>query len=76
MKNTIYSFQILSLLIILAFSNYSMAQEVSLKKQDIKTKERITSYFSGHLSGHADAYNNKRCGPHGKRRITNSQNKN
>lgn len=59
MKNTIYSFQILSLLIILAFSNYSMAQEVSLKKQDIKTKERITSYFSGHLSGHADAYNNK-----------------
>ena len=36
MKNTIYSFQILSLLIILAFSNYSMAQEVSLKKQDIK----------------------------------------
>ena len=39
MKNTIYSFQILSLLIILAFSNYSMAQEVSLKKQDIKQKK-------------------------------------
>ena len=38
MKNTIYSFQILSLLIILAVSNYIMAQEVSLKKQDIEAK--------------------------------------
>ena len=59
MKNTIYSFQILSLLIILAFSNYSMAQEVSLKKQDVKTKEKITTHFSGHLSGNADAYDDK-----------------
>ena len=42
MKDTIYSFKMLSLLIVLAFSNYSMAQEVSLKKQDVKTKEKIT----------------------------------
>ena len=59
MKNTIYSFQMLSLLIILAISNCSMAQEVSLKKKDIKTKERITTYFSGHLSGHTEVYNHK-----------------
>ena len=41
MKNIIYSFKMLSLLIVLVFSNYSMAQEVSLKKQDVKTKEKI-----------------------------------
>ena len=40
MKNTVYSFKMLSLLIVLAFSNYSMAQEVSLKKQDVKTKKK------------------------------------
>ena len=56
MKNTVYSFKMLSLLIVLAFSNYSMAQEVSLKKQDVKTKEKMTTHFSGHLSGNADAY--------------------
>ena len=39
MKNTVYSFKMLSLLIVLAFSNYSMAQEVSLKKQDVKVAE-------------------------------------
>ena len=38
MKNTVYSFKMLSLLIVLAFSNYSMAQQVSFKKQDVKTK--------------------------------------
>lgn len=59
MKNTVYSFKMLSLLIVLAFSNYSMAQEVSLKKQDVKTKEKITTHFSGHLSGNADAYDDK-----------------
>ena len=59
MKDTIYSFKMLSLLIVLAFSNYSMAQEVSLKKQDVKTKEKITTHFSGHLSGNTDAYNDK-----------------
>ena len=59
MKDTIYSFKMLSLLIVLAFSNYSMAQEVSLKKQDVKTKEKITTHFSGHLSGNADAYKDK-----------------
>ena len=47
MKDTIYSFKMLSLLIVLAFSNYSIAQEVSLKKQDVKTKEKITTHFSG-----------------------------
>lgn len=40
MKNIIYSFKMLSLLIVLAFSNYSMAQEVSLKKQDGKQKKK------------------------------------
>lgn len=59
MKDTIYSFKMLSLLIVLAFSNYSIAQEVSLKKQDVKTKEKITTHFSGHLSGNADAYKDK-----------------
>ena len=33
MKDTIYSFKMLSLLIVLAFSNYSIAQEVSLKNR-------------------------------------------
>ena len=40
MKDTIYSFKMLSLLIVLAFSNYSIAQEVSLKKQDVKQKKK------------------------------------
>ena len=38
MKNTVYSFKMLSLLIVLAFSNYSIAQEVSLKKQKKKPR--------------------------------------
>ena len=33
MKDTIYSFKMLSLLIVLAFSNYSIAQEVKQKKK-------------------------------------------
>ena len=59
MKDTIYSFKMLSLLIVLAFSNHSMAQEISLKKQDVKTKEKIMTYFSGHLSGNTNVYNDK-----------------
>ena len=30
-----------------------------MKKQDVKTKEKITTHFSGHLSGNADAYKDK-----------------
>ncbi len=61
MKNTVYSFTMLSLLIVLAFSNYSMAQEVSLLKTGCKNKEKITTHFSGtNLSGNADAYDDKR----------------
>lgn len=40
MKDTIYSFKMLSLLIVLAFSNYSIAQEVSLKKTGCKNKRK------------------------------------
>ena len=54
MKNTVYSFKMLSLLIVLAFSNYSMAQEVSLKKQDVKTKEKIKKNYDVIIPGHSD----------------------
>ena len=57
MKDTIYSFKMLSLLIVLAFSNYSIAQEVSLKKQDVKTKEKIKKNYKLLREGHNNIKN-------------------
>ena len=46
MKNIIYSFKMLSLLIVLAFSNYSMAQEVSCEKTGCENKRKRSQPIS------------------------------
>ncbi|MCB6970908.1 MULTISPECIES: hypothetical protein [Butyricimonas] len=51
MKKSTYSLNMLSLLLVFVISGNSMAQETSLKKQDLKTKAKVTSFFSAYLSG-------------------------
>ncbi len=51
MKKSTYSLNMLSLLLVFVISGNSMAQETSLKKQDLKTKAKVTLFFSAYLSG-------------------------
>lgn len=59
MKNTTHPLNLLSIILVCVFSGNCIAQEVPLKKQDLKTKAKITTYFSDYLSGKEEGYNDK-----------------
>lgn len=59
MKNTTHPLNLLSIILVCVFSVNCIAQEVPLKKQDLKTKAKITTHFSNYLSGKEEAYNDK-----------------
>lgn len=51
MKVSAYSLGGLSLLFTFILCGNCMAQDVPMKKQDLKTKAKITAFFSDYLSG-------------------------
>ena len=59
MKNTTSPLNLLSIILVCVFSVNCIAQEVPLKKQDLKTKAKITTHFSNYLSGKEGGYNDK-----------------
>ena len=56
MKISAYSLGMLGLLFAFILPSNSMAQDVPLKKQDLKTKAKITAFFSDYLSGKEDSF--------------------
>lgn len=59
MKVSAYSLGGLSLLFTFILCGNCMAQDVPMKKQDLKTKAKITAFFSDYLSGKEGAFESK-----------------
>lgn len=59
MKVSAYSLGGLSLLFTFILCDNCMAQDVPMKKQDLKTKAKITAFFSDYLSGKEGAFESK-----------------
>lgn len=59
MKTTTNPLNLLSIILVFVFTGNCIAQEIPLKKQDLKTKTKIAAYFSNYLADKEEACNDK-----------------